>query len=149
MSVSEWETESERAVESSREREIVREGYCAAKTGKPNFAIGQSLNGLKLFLSFICIYLQLECDSDPFRILGEILSTLKCSREIVSFNIEFSVPKTFSLVLTMKSNICLVLSCLLYNLNSSACYVLAAWNMVVVCSKVFLSRIQIYASKCK
>lgn len=77
MSVSEWETESERAVE----RKTVGEGYCTAKAGKTNFAIGQSLNGLKLFLSFICICLQLECDSNPFTISGgEILSMLKCRR---------------------------------------------------------------------
>lgn len=51
VSVSEWETESSRG-------RFVREGYRTDITGKPNFAIGQSLNGLKPFLSFICIYLQ-------------------------------------------------------------------------------------------
>lgn len=63
VSVSKWETESERAAE----REDVREGYCTAVT---NFAIGQSLNGLKLFLSFICIYLQAVSELDPFSLRG-------------------------------------------------------------------------------
>lgn len=64
----EWETESERAAV----REVVREGYCTAVT---NFAIGQSLNGLKLFPSFICIYLQAVSELDPFTVLWEILIT--------------------------------------------------------------------------
>lgn len=78
MSVSEWETESEKAAE----RETVREGYCTAVT---NFGIGPSLNGLKLFLSFICIYLQAVSELDPFTVIGEILITLKCKRETAHF----------------------------------------------------------------
>lgn len=77
---SECKRVGDRERESSREEDCEREGYCGAKAGKTNFAIGQSLNGLKLFLSFICICLQLECDSDPFTILGENFSMVKCRR---------------------------------------------------------------------
>lgn len=78
VSVSEWETESRRAAE----REIVREGYCTAITSNSKFAIGQSLNGLKLFPSFICIYLQAESVPGPFRILGEVHTTFRCKTSL-------------------------------------------------------------------
>lgn len=89
MSVSEWETESE--------RESSGEGGCERRlqhSYKPNFAIGQSLNGFKLFLSFICICLQVKPESGPFRILGKSL-----------FYMDFSVSEKFFICLTIKSTI--------------------------------------------
>ena len=63
VSESEWETESERAVE----RELVRRGRVHSYNRQThNFAVGQSLNGLKLFPSFIWIHLQVERQSVPF-----------------------------------------------------------------------------------
>ena len=73
VSVSEWETESE--PESSGEGDCERRLLYRYNRQTHNFAIGQSLNDLKLLRSFICIYLQVG--SSPFRILGEILTTLK------------------------------------------------------------------------
>lgn len=71
----------------------MRESCCTDTTDEPNFAVGQSLNGLKPLLSFISIYY-------PFRIFWH-LNALKCSRR----EIFLSVGGTFSFVLAMKSNI--------------------------------------------
>lgn len=103
MGVSEKASGRPRARESSGQGDGEEKGLCTATTGKTNFAIGQSLNGLKLLLSFICIYLQLE--SVPFTVLGEILTELKIYKRNNLSYIDFSISETVTLISTSTSNI--------------------------------------------